>query len=101
MIKSNHLLVFFGFVSQIGIKVLVATTRDGEHYNVVLLELMADLGKESQGMSRLEGRNDTLHTRELKSSTERLIIVGRKNLCTTCLVEVAVDRARTRIVKAC
>ena len=86
---------------EISIKILVSTSTNRKYNNGIGGKLLLYLWQKSKGMCRLKGRDDTLHTCQLESCTQGFIIICGKNLSTSCLVQIAMKRTCSRVVKTC
>ena len=65
------------------------------------MEQMLEFGKHGQGMCTLKSRYDAFNTGQFEGCTKCLVIVGRQYCGTLLFVEIAMDGAGARIVKAC
>src|SRR5690606_24441245 len=84
---------------EIGLQVLVASTRQGEDNQIALVE--PDLVEGSYRMGRFQGRNDPFVSGECKTCPQCFVVVDGNHLCPSGFSQMGVDGTDTRIVQSC
>src|SRR5574344_143862 len=93
--------IFFSvlFMIEVSLNVLVSTTTNRKHNDVIRIKL--HLFKRSQSMGTLKCRDDTLKAGQLISCIYSLVVIDGQYCGTVLSGKVRVHRSDARVVKSC